>query len=67
MNQNWDMYGERGSLTPFESVMEIYDNMDGPSEEEAYLQGNTFFASTSTVTHKLSLMPCQESTKLSSN
>lgn len=34
---NWNE--EEGSLEQYEPTAEIYDSMDGPSEEEAYLQG----------------------------
>ncbi|KAF8896122.1 inositol hexakisphosphate-domain-containing protein [Infundibulicybe gibba] len=34
---DWD--GESGIIGAEDSVSEIYDNMDGPSEEEAFLQG----------------------------
>jgi hypothetical protein len=41
MSQNWD--DEQGNAAIlYEPSTEIYDTMDGPSEEEAYLQGLCF-------------------------
>lgn len=38
---HWNI--EEATLTQHETQSEIYDSMDGPSEEEAYLQGNKLF------------------------
>lgn len=35
---HWD--GDEASLVMHDPISEIYDSIDGPSEEEAYLNGN---------------------------
>jgi hypothetical protein len=42
MAQNWDNNEQENSVRLYEPAIEIYDSMDGPSEEEAYLQGTSF-------------------------
>ena len=41
-SQNWDNNEQENGAKLYEPVAEIYDTMDGPSEEEAYLQGMFF-------------------------
>lgn len=36
---NWDKCNDEAPTPEESDGMEIYDTMDGPSEEEAYLQG----------------------------
>ena len=40
--QDWGAYEQENSTTRYEPATEIYDTIDGPSEEEAYLQGMGF-------------------------
>ena len=35
----WDKSVDALPRPEYENALEVYDNMDGPSEEEAYLQG----------------------------
>ena len=42
LSQTWDIDEQENTAKLYEPVAEIYDTMDGPSEEEAYLQGMSF-------------------------
>ncbi|KAF8223849.1 hypothetical protein L208DRAFT_1314989 [Tricholoma matsutake] len=42
MAQNWDNDEQENAAKRYEPAIEIYDTMDGPSEEEAYLKGMSF-------------------------
>ena len=42
MAQDWNDVEQENVVKSYEPVTEIYDTIDGPSEEEAYLQGMSF-------------------------
>jgi Inositol hexakisphosphate len=42
VTHDWDNDEQEISAKPYEPATEFYDTMDGPSEEEAYLQGMSF-------------------------
>ena len=50
---NWDKDGNEVPSPEEGDGTEIYDSMDGPSEEEAYLQGNPIISMVQFDTHPL--------------